>query len=45
MTNGTKICGCMGCRENAFAIVEHDEYGRRALCRDHAEGQKVMAEL
>lgn len=35
----------MGCRDQAVAIVDHDEYGRRALCQDHAEGQKVMAEL
>lgn len=45
MSPGQKICGCMGCRKNADAIVEIDDYGQRAVCDEHATGQMVIADV
>lgn len=35
------VCGCLGCRAPRAAIVEHPEYGPRAVCETHLEDLEV----
>ena len=45
MRGPEKVCGCMGCRDAAVAIVEIEAYGQRAVCESHARGQEVLADV
>jgi len=29
------VCGCLGCRDDAAARVDHPDHGPRAVCPDH----------
>lgn len=42
---GRRICGCMGCTEQAFVIVEHPEHGQRAACPAHRRDYPVVEEV
>jgi hypothetical protein len=40
-----RICGAMGCTDEAFVIVQHPEHGRRAVCPDHRRDYPVVEEV
>lgn len=42
LTFETPVCGCLGCRDSAVAIVRHPNHGRRAVCEDHAGDYEVI---
>ncbi|MDR9381573.1 MAG: hypothetical protein RI560_07870 [Natronomonas sp.] len=41
----TRYCGCLGCHNEATAIITHDTHGRRAVCDEHAVGQVVLEDV
>lgn len=45
MSAAEKVCGCMGCRDPAVAIVQIEAYGQRAVCDAHAKGQEVLVDV
>lgn len=34
-------CGAIGCREDAYAVIDHPRHGRRTVCKSHAEPYPV----
>lgn len=44
-TSTGPFCGALGCREAADVVIHHAEYGRRAVCDDHAEDHAVVERL
>lgn len=42
---GRRICGCMGCTDEAHVIVQHPKHGRRAVCPDHRRDYPVVEEV
>lgn len=39
MTDG---CGCVGCRGDAVAEIDHPEHGRRTVCADDINSYDVV---
>ena len=37
----TKGCICLGCRDDAVAVIDHPEHGRRTVCGAHINGHDV----
>ena len=40
-----RVCCCLGCAEDAVAVVDHPEYGERTVCDEHAAGLEVIANV
>jgi len=36
------FCGCIGCREDAVAVIDHPEHGHRTVCADDINGHEVV---
>lgn len=43
MTDVPRICGCLGCRAEATAVIDRDG-DRRTVCDDHVNGYPVIDE-
>jgi len=35
-------CGCIGCTNDAVAVIDHPEKGRRTVCDGHVEGHPII---
>lgn len=35
-------CGCLGCHEDADAVIDHPKHGERTVCEDHINGHEVV---
>lgn len=40
-----RVCGRIGCTDAAVTTIRHPKYGERAVCRGHADGQEVVADV
>lgn len=38
-------CGCVGCLEDAVAVIDHPEHGERTVCKSHINGHPVKRRL
>lgn len=36
-----EVCGCLGCTDQPFAVVEHPSHGERTVCQKHALNYEV----
>lgn len=36
------LCGCLGCSDEAAAVIDHDDHGKRTVCADHIDGHEVI---
>jgi len=41
-TSDTRVCGCLGCRDDAVAVIDHPEHGERTVCADDINGYDVV---
>lgn len=37
-----QFCVCIGCRDEAEYVIDHDEHGRRVVCRDHVREYRII---
>lgn len=41
-TSDTRVCGCLGCRDDAVAVIDHPEHGERTVCADDINSYDVV---
>jgi len=41
MSPSSRGCGCLGCRDDAVAVINHPDHGRRTVCGAHIDGHEV----
>jgi len=44
-TTPPRTCGCLGCRDDAFVVIDHPDHGRRAVCPRHQRDHDVVEEV
>jgi hypothetical protein len=42
MSPSTRVCGCLGCRSDAVAVIDHPDHGQRTVCGSHIDGYDVV---
>lgn len=45
MTSQGRVCGALGCRSRATAVVYIDGTGERVVCDRHANGGEVIHDV
>lgn len=38
----TAVCVCLGCRDDAVAVIDHPKHGKRTVCGDDINGYDVV---
>jgi hypothetical protein len=38
----SRICGCLGCANPAYAVIDHPKHGERVVCEEDVRGYEVV---
>jgi len=38
-------CGCLGCKEAATVVIDHEQHGERLVCDSCADGHEVVRDV